>query len=174
MANMKLMCDNDPNFYVEVEKLTTTKVVIPPTVTTIPTTTTSLILTTTPFFTLTPKVESPQFSVTGTVFGEKPCKRPFETLFMDDTGLVEILDFLGSRKVGYILYNEYLFYYQPAVKTRQVWLGWKFTSGRWQPQFESDNIEKAKLTLSQEITSPIEGRCAAVHYNSVIDEFGNF
>ena len=102
MANMKLMCDNDPNFYAEVEKLTTTKVVIPPTVTTIPTTTTSLILTTTPFFTLTPKVESPQFSVTGTVFGEKPCQRPFETLFMDDTGLVEILDFLRSRKVGFI------------------------------------------------------------------------
>ena len=100
MANMKLMCDNDPNFYAEVDKVTTTKMVVPPTVTTVPTTTNLVTLTTTPFFTPTaPKVESPQFSESGGAFGENLCKRPFEPLLMDDTGRVEILDFLGSRQV---------------------------------------------------------------------------
>ena len=42
------------------------------------------------------------------------------------------------------------------------------------PQFATTSAtELAKAQLMESINNPIEGRCAAVHYSTPFDEFGN-
>ena len=106
MANIKLMCDDDPNFYYEVNKVIPPQepenpkppeIVIPPTLEVTPTT---------PFFTAEPTSppigENPRFSLVDAPweFESVRCKAPFEPIFMDDDSFNELDQFLRSKKVS--------------------------------------------------------------------------
>lgn len=114
MANIKLMCDDDPKFYYEVNKAIPPQdpqepenpkppeIVIPPTFEVTPTT---------PFFTAEPTSppigENPRFSLVDApwVFGSVRCKAPFEPIFMDDNRFNELVGFLRSKKVNHCRTN---------------------------------------------------------------------